>query len=531
MNDAYRFRTAVGSLLVAAGALVAPATRAATLTGNADTDLTTETIVDGLGSPTDIAILPDGRLVVTQKGGDVAIVTPGAAQVDGHINVNPVHNEQGLLGIVPDPNFTQNHYLYVFADTDPDTDNKHKFIRYELDDDGTLTQSMILVDMGLLGPANHNGGGIIIDENYIYFSVGDTGHNATPPNNRLGTCLNSPNGKILRVSLADGSIPNDNPLVGEAMVTGCDAWDADLALTAPDTRIFAWGFRNPFRFWVDPMTKKLWVGDVGEEAREEVVVGDGGQHFGWPFFEGTVEYNQTWNVGCEGVTPATACVPTAHEYDHSNGRNAIMGGRILDACGWPAAWKSRYIFGDHGSGEAWTLEVNPARDGLVNDTSTPFGDFNGPAAFRVGPDNALYVVEEGGGTVQKITPKQTVQENCAAPPTGGAGGTGGSGGTNSGGTDPGNAGTPGGGATSSAGSGTGGASTGGSGGPVGGSNAGGTGATGPNGAASSSDEGGCGCRVGGSAGAPAGLALLAGALGLLWGRRQRRSRERITAQK
>ena len=525
MKNALAFLPA---FLVAAAALIVPAAQAATLAGDAATDLDTMTIVDGLGSPTDIAILDGGaRLVVTQKGGDVAIVRPGMGQVDDHINVAPLHNEQGLLGVVADPNFAENHYLYFFADVG-DAQNKHQIIRYVLGDDDSLTESMVIVGDGLYGPANHNGGGIIIDEGYIYFSVGDTGENATPPVNQLGTCLNKPNGKILRVAL-DGSIPTDNPLTDDDMVTGCNDFNDPISLMAPDERVFAWGFRNPFRFWVDPQTKKLWVGDVGEGAREEVAVGDGGMHFGWPFFEGTVEYNQGFKPAndCMGVTPATECVPAAYEYDHSAGRNAIMGGQILDVCGWSDAWKGRYIFADHGSGEVWTLDVNATRDGVVQNSLADFGDFGDPAAFRVGPDQALYVVEEGGGSVQRVTPKQLTGEVCDAPP-GGSGGTGGTGGAGGAAGSAGSAGSPIGGAppvggnggTNTAGTNTGGASA--------GSAGTGVGTAGTNGVTpapvSSSDDGGCGCRVTRSTSVPSGVLLFAGALGLLWGRRRRSRR-------
>jgi MYXO-CTERM domain-containing protein len=510
------------SLLVAAAAVLSsvPAS-AATLLGNAAADLDTMTIIDGLGSPTDIAILPDGRLVITQRQGDVAIALPGGGQADEHIDVNldaDCCGEQGLLGVVADPDFATNHFLYFYVSVDTDTADKHKVIRYPLGDDNMLGTPQTIVDEGLLGPANHNGGGLIIDDGHLYISVGDTGHNATPPNNRLGTCLNSANGKILRVNL-DGSTPDDNPLTDDAMVTGCDGWDQALGDRAPDERVFAWGFRNPFRFWVDPLTKKLWVGDVGETAREEISVGDPGSHFGWPFFEGTVEYDQAFKPdgACTGIKPSTTCVPAAHEYDHSDGKNAVMGGLIMDVCGWPEVWKSRYIFGDHGSGEVWTLDVNTNRTETVDASLADFGDFGEPAAFRVA-DQALYVVEEGAGSVQRVTPKTLTTENCDAP-LGGSGGTGGTGGTTSGGA---------GGTAGAAGSTTGGASTGGTGG-AGGSGgavaAGGTGGMSNAGTSSLEDydgsDSGCGCRVTPKSGVPTGMLLLAGALGLLWGRRRR----------
>ncbi len=457
-----------------------------------------ETIVEGLSEPTDIAVLPDGRKVVIQRLGDVAIILSDGSQADAHVDVNTGGQaEQGLLGVVADPNFATNHYLYFYVSIGDEIENRHKVERFTLSDRNTLEGLTVIVDQGLLGPANHDGGGLIIDDDYLYISVGDTGHNASPPNNHLGTCLNSANGKILRVNL-DGSTPPENPLVGLDSVTGCSAWDQPLEPLPPDGRIFAWGLRNPFRFWVDPMTGLLWIGDVGEGTREEVSVGEGGVHYGWPFREGTVEYNEAWMPAnaCMGVTPATECVPVVHDYPHEDNNNCVIGGLILDACGWPDVWKSRYVFGDHDSGRIWTLDVNAGRNGIVQGSLQPFGepDGSGIAAFRMGPDHALYMVEDKAGTVQRITPKQTTNENCPMLPAG----SGGSGGSATGGS------------TGNAGSGA-----------VATSGAGGT-----NGAddGDSSDEGGCGCRAVGTARTSLGLLLSGAALALLCGRRRSFSR-------
>jgi glucose/arabinose dehydrogenase len=138
---------------------------------------------------------------------------------------------------------------------------------------------------GLQGPANHDGGGLIVYKNQLYVSVGDTGANDSPPVNKYGACLNNPNGKILRVNL-DGSIPGDNPLGALGEVTACTPatrTTGDFTRMEPDKRIYAWGTRNAWRFWVDPMTDLLWVGNVGEVTRESIYVGGKGSNFGWPF--------------------------------------------------------------------------------------------------------------------------------------------------------------------------------------------------------------------------------------------------------
>jgi glucose/arabinose dehydrogenase len=558
-----RFSCAAAVLACLCGAAPAFAQQ---LVGPGATDLDMKDYAKGLGSPTDIVILPDGRGVITEQGGDVLLYTNGVKSTAGHITTNTNNGEQGLLGVVADPKFATNHYLYFYADVGG-TDDRHQILRYTLDNGQIGTKTVILgtggPTPGIFGPANHNGGSMVIYNNELYIGVGDTGNNATPPVNELGTCLNSPNGKILRINL-DGSIPNDNPLVNTPMVTGCNAFNQPLTMMAPDKRIFAWGFRNPFRFWIDPSGAQagmLWVGDVGEVTREKVAVGKGAQHFGWPFHEGTVTYKPGATTGnpancdcsqaacqctesyqpagaCMGITPATACVPTAYDYGHTDGNNCIIGGLVIDGCGWPAAWKSRYVFGDNGSGNVWTLEVNDTRTGVKPGGVTLIAKVAGPAAFRMGLDNALYIVNNGGKSVERVTPKNQAAD-CAIPDGGlpppsdaggGAGGSNGAGGAN-GGTGGGNNGAGGsnsgaGGANSGTGTGT--AGDLGAGGTSSGTTTGGVGNGGDVGASPSADDsGGCGCRS--AAGSPmrfgAGL-VLAGTVAVSLLRRRRGNRRK-----
>jgi MYXO-CTERM domain-containing protein len=592
--------------LAAIVGLVAPASRAATLTMGEPRDAFDVTVVaNGLSQPTDVAELPDGRVVITQRQGDVLVVeADGTTQTEaGHITVNPDFGEQGLVGVVADPNFASNNTLYFWASVGNDSANKHKVYKITLGANSMLDAGRnTIISMGLrssvgdspAGFGNHAGGGLVIHNNLLYVAVGDTGHNATPPTNRLGTCLNSPSGKILRVDL-NGGIPMDNPLVGETMVTGCTAWNQNLTMQPPDTRIFAWGFRNPYRFWIDPMTQRMWVGDVGETTREEIAVGapidaagGDGQHYGWPFREGTTNYTtqqQSWQPAnaCMGTTPARECVPAVYDYGHSMNNNCVIGGLIPSGCGWEAPWTSKYIFGDNGSGRVWTLDVNPARDGVVANSVADFASTQGIGSFRMGAKGALYLAEVSGGLVSKVTPKGLNPATCGGAGMGGMGGMGaggadtggmagnggtmggataggasGSGGAAGGAAQGGSGGTAGtnptgaggmaagtggtGGATAGSGTGgssggmmgTGGSATGGTG--TGGTGTGGTGTggtattggTGAAGAAPPEEKGGCGCRVAGGGTSYGALLAGVGALALLGLRRARQQRGKLS---
>ncbi len=548
-------RSAVGSSLAGSAALLAALCSSAPawaqqLLGTAATELDMKDYAKGISNPTDIVIVPDGRGVITLQGGDVLVYTGGTKSTAGHITTNTNNGEQGLLGVVADPNFATNHYLYFYADVGG-VDDRHQILRYDLTADGKLgTKTVLLgtggVTPGIYGPANHNGGSMNIYKNQLYIGVGDTGANATPPTNKFGSCLNKPNGKILRINL-DGSIPTENPLYNVAMVTACDSQNAAFSMAAPDKRIFAWGLRNPFRFWIDPSGPQagtLWIGDVGEMTLEEVSVGKGDSHYGYPFFEGTKDWGAAPTNGpaneCMGMTPARTCTPAVYDYGHDNGNNCIIGGLIIDGCGWPAAWKSRYIFGDNGSGNVWTLQVNPGRTGVMAGGTKDFAKVNGPASFRMGLDSALYIVNVGGGYVERVTPKGQaatcgIPDGGLPPPGDAGGGAGGANATGAGGANGAAGANNGAGGTNATGAGgannatgTGGVATGAGGTSSGTSTTGGLGNGGDVATAPSADDsGGCGCRsaAAGPVGLGAGFAMM-GTIATALLRRRRSSRKK-----
>jgi MYXO-CTERM domain-containing protein len=541
---------AFGALSALGLVLAAPSALAnTTLTGEAAAAFDSKVFIDGLDQPTDLVVLPDGRVIIVQKSGDVLTFPAGSMDpVQDHINVS-TNSEQGLLGIVADPAFATNNYIYVYADSGPDQNNRHQIVRYKFGADNKLGTKTVVVDgTNLQAPANHDGGGIDIYKGNLYMSVGDTGANASPPTNRYGSCLNHPNGKILRVSLAEATLgmpPADNPLLNVAMATGCDNQGGDYKLTVPDKRIFAWGFRNPFRMWIDKTTGKIWVGDVGESTREEITIAQLGKHHGYPFREGTKDWMQNFAPAgeCTGMTPTSECIAPVFDYGHDNGNNCVIGGRILDGCEWPAAFKSRYIFADHGSGKIWTIDVNATRDGVVANSQKDFANSHQVTGMRMGSDNALYVLEEGPGVVTRITAKGStampgsclsVNAEPGVNPGGGmsaggaaAGGTGGTvaGGAAAGGTNPGTGGT----AAPTAGNGNPGTSGAGGASATAGSSTGttagttsnpGAGGTAPASNAGSGDSGGCGCQVVGAPASTLGLGALIAGLGMALRRRR-----------
>ena len=449
----WRLAAAVGLVVAVAAPTWADSLASTGSPSPADTFDLDSGFVTGIDQITDFRWLPDGRVVVLTKTGTAwvrpagggSLVSAGTFSVDSS-------SEKGLLGIAVDPAFASNQRLYFYYSADgsapdPGTDaNRHRVVVRTLSAANQLGPETVLLQ-NLRGPANHDGGALDIGpDGYLYVGVGDTGNNSnTPaeppytPTNFYGTCLaddptehGAGNGKILRIAL-DGALPATNPLVGATNVTACGPGPATpispANLGAPRTEVFAWGFRNPFRLWVDPQTGKVWVGDVGEISYEEVDVVQPGRHHGWPWREGA----HGWAVDkCRDVRVGTAaggvpiqdqdCVEPAYYCRHDDtagldmsadgGCDAITGGQIVDSCGWPDAYRGLYYFADNANGSLFALAPNPARDGIMGgriDIGTVAPDF--PVALRTGNDGALYVaVYPNGGPsrIVRIAPKAPV---------------------------------------------------------------------------------------------------------------------------
>jgi len=384
------------------------------------------TAASGLGQHTDFRFLPDGRIVLISKTGEVRIrKTDATVSVAGTFSVD-TESEKGLLGVEVHPQFATNSTLFFYyslSDSSGGTDlDRHHVVSVTLKADNTLDMATLKVLVkDLRGPANHDGGGLSLsqDGTKLFIGVGDTGCNRSPdppnpPGNFFPTCLTNGNGKILRVNL-DGTIPSDNPLVGVSAVTACGSscGTAPTGTGTPRTDIWAWGFRNPWRIWVDPTTGRLWAGDVGERTREEISIVERNRHHGWPWREGTFGWPVT---KCTETVPNTGnCLDPVHELNRTDSQS-ITGGAIVDSCDWPTTFRGLYFFGDNANGKLWTLQPTPARDGVVMGSRKDFGSVGGAVSIRPGPDGALYVASVSSGRLIKFEPKTKV--TCEKPDTG-----------------------------------------------------------------------------------------------------------------
>ena len=242
------------------GALAPGSIPAATLLG----DYSETLYAGGISEAVAMEFAPDGRLFVCEQAGALRVIENGALLLAPFINlvVNSA-GERGLLGIAFDPGFATNQYLYVYYTAKlPQVHNRVS--RFTANGNVAMPGSEeILLELDNLSSAeNHNGGAIHFGaDGKLYIGVGENGRpdNAQTLTNLLG--------KMLRIN-SDGSIPTDNPFYTNE--------------TNRNGAIWALGFRNPFTFAVQPGTGRIFVNDVGNDAREEIDELVRGDNYGWP---------------------------------------------------------------------------------------------------------------------------------------------------------------------------------------------------------------------------------------------------------
>ncbi len=292
--------------------------------------------------------------------------------------------EGGLLGVAFHPDFMQNGYLYVhYTASSP---FRSVFARFEWDPDnpGVFDPDSELILLEVDQPrTNHNAGQIRFGpDGYLYLALGDGGGGGDPFEH--GQDRTTLHGNILRIdvdSTDEGlnyAIPADNPFVDNE-----EGWQEE---------IFAWGFRNPFRFSFDSETGKLWVADVGQNEREEVNIVESGKNYGWPIMEGSICY-----------PPSTECDTTGlalpvHEYGFSGGQS-ITGGFVYRGGAAPDQ-NGRYFYGDYITGDLWSFDF----DGEEAFDNRSIGEVAGRQLVCFGEDHdrELFMCMMGQGVIMRI---------------------------------------------------------------------------------------------------------------------------------
>ena len=322
-----------------------------------------ELIVSKLKAPTVLTNAGDysNRLFIAEQTGKIKIIkngellpTPFLDLSEKIVKLSSFYDERGLLGLVFHPSYETNGRFFVYYSA-PKTSSgiNHESIiaEYFVSSDPNVADSnseqiIYRVDQP---EANHNGGQLSFGpDGYLYIGLGDGGgagdqHGIIGNGQNINTSL----GKILRIDVDSGTpytIPSDNPFVG---VDGLD-------------EIYAYGFRNPYRFSFDQETGRLFVADVGQDEWEEIDIVEKGGNYGWKIMEGNHPFDpdiaELLNISIDSLEKPI------YDYSHYVGRSVIGGyvyhGNVsTDLIG-------KYLFGDWSTsylppnGKLYYLEEN-----------------------------------------------------------------------------------------------------------------------------------------------------------------------------
>jgi len=300
--------------------------------------------------------------------------------------------EAGLLGMAFHPQFSTNGEIYLSYTSQGSPLTSH--ISRLISSDNGLTASVaseaLLLSMDQ-PYTNHNGGWIAFGpDGYLYIGLGDGGSGGDPEGN--GQDITTLLGAMLRIDVDDNDPIRGTPY---AIPPG-NPFEANPDCTSGCPEIYAWGFRNPWRWSFDFLTGRLWVGDVGQGSKEEIDLVTTGGNFGWNIMEGTICYPPGSSCTSAGLT-----LPVI-DYGRSEGVS-VTGGYVYRGSNLPSLIGS-YIYGDFGSGNIWQLTPD-GQGGYVNTLLLNSG-FN-ISAFGQDRNGEVYIVSYGDGRIYTFITETT----------------------------------------------------------------------------------------------------------------------------
>lgn len=350
---------------------------------------------------------PNEAIVVRQSGHIYRVALDGSfapnlwGNLSSKVNFN---NEEGLLAVAFSPDFTTSGRVYAYYT--PGSPSETKLARYSATatDLNEASEEIILSIEEFA--SNHNGGHIAFDsDGLLYLSLGDGGGFGDP--RERGQSLETLLGKVLRINVSGTSgytIPAGNPF-------------SDGAGPIRE-EIFAYGFRNPFRMTIDPVTDDVWLGDVGQGSWEEVDKVVAGGNYGWDCREGNHDYNDN-NQGYPLLPCTGPFLPARAEYSHSFGQ-AVTGGVVYRGDDMPELY-GWYVYGDFYSGHIWAVDI-VGNGAPVHLMQAPYAI----PSFTLLPDGEIAVVSYSDGVYRLVKDSDSdtvadVNDNCPNWPNTGQG--------------------------------------------------------------------------------------------------------------
>ena len=340
-------------------------------------------VITGLNQPIEVVTAPgdiSGRVFIVLKPGRIVIWNGSSVLATPFLNIESIvadGGEQGLLSLAFHPEYQSNGFFFVYYN---DNSGSITVARYQVSADPNVANPSPNPVLPLVSIpksfTNHNGGHLQFKTqggvHYLYFATGDGGSGNDPNNNAQNPASNL--GKMIRM-------------------------EVDAASPLPE--IWAWGLRNPFRWSFDRLNGDMWIGDVGQNQREEISYRPGGSYganFGWVCMEADI-VNGGAPPGIQCDTVFAVDVPPVFAYPNpSPGSSSVIGGYVYRGTEFPDLY-GWYITADFYSGQLWL--IRPDGGGgwdIVSQTGLP----TNIASFSETQDGSTIYAVSLGGTVFKV---------------------------------------------------------------------------------------------------------------------------------
>ncbi len=356
------------------------------------TSLKLQTVASNLSSPVFLTSPPGDqtRLFVVEQGGTIRVLDRATGSVlSTFLTVTGITSggERGLLGLAFDPNYNANGRFYVNYTDASGAITIARFVVSSTNPNVADPNSrVILVSIPHPTFANHNGGMLAFGpDGCLYAAVGDGGGSGDPSNNAQN--LASRLGKASQ----DRS---------DTTGAGCTSGTINpFVLSGGDQLVWSYGLRNPWRFSFDGAD--LYIGDVGQDAREEINVSQGpnagrGLNYGWRLMEGPLCFNPATNCNSGGLA-----LPVL-DYPHTNNPCAasVTGGYVYRGTAIPVI-QGTYFYADFCAGFVRSFRFN--NGSALEQTEWPLLAASSITSFGQDGLGELYILTNGG-TVSRIVP-------------------------------------------------------------------------------------------------------------------------------
>jgi glucose/arabinose dehydrogenase len=335
-----------------------------------------ETVAEGVTLPWGLAFLPDGRMLVTEKVGQLRVLQNGT--LSEPISGVPAvwsQGQGGLLDVAPHPDYASNGWIYLsFSDPGEGGSAMTKVVRGKLRDGAFVDQQVLFeAPAATYRTGNvHFGSRFVFDNGYLFFSIGERGQMQDAQD------LSRPNGKVHRIH-DDGRVPTDNPFVGQqnAMPT-----------------IWSYGHRNPQGLAKHPVTGALYDAEHGPRGGDELNLVEKAKNYGWPVITYGMNYNgtpMTDKTAAPGMEqPVTYWVPSIAV----SSINFYTGDRFPQ-------WKNDLFVAALAQQELRRLEL---RDGKVTHQEVLFKGVGRLRDVIMGPDGNIYIAFNTPDRIARLVP-------------------------------------------------------------------------------------------------------------------------------